>query len=51
MESKHVTIDVTNLTPTQRQETFRKHFENGRLKKFSKTTANQKTTYNFQYQN
>jgi hypothetical protein len=51
METKQVTIDVTNQTPTQRQETFAEHFNRGGLKKFNKKTNNHKTIYDFQYQN
>jgi hypothetical protein len=49
MALKQITIDVTNLTPTQRKQIFSDNFNEEGFKQFNKTTANQKTLYNFSY--
>jgi hypothetical protein len=49
MAPKQITIDVTNLTPTQRKQIFEQHFNQQGFKQFSKTTTNYKTLYQFNY--
>jgi len=50
-QRKTIQINVTNLTPKQRQKLFTKHLNQNGFTAFIKNQKNNQTHYTFQYQN